>query len=78
MGWVEEKKTFLQEPLQLTSLSETRQRLNVYGVSFSRFFLKDYPLATCRRRNSTQLSIYHFMRRAVGSEDSKDRQQAVE
>jgi len=40
MSWCEEKKTFLQEPLQLTSLSETRQKLNVYGVSLDNFFLR--------------------------------------
>lgn len=34
MAWVEEKKVFLVEPLQLSSLQQARQRLNDYSVSY--------------------------------------------
>lgn len=32
MSWVEEKRQFMKEPIQLSSLSETRQKLNGYVV----------------------------------------------
>jgi len=32
-SWVDEKQTFLLEPLQLSSLTQTRQKLHDYTVS---------------------------------------------
>jgi nesprin-1 len=31
--WVDEKKTFLSEPLELSSLTQARQKLHDYSVS---------------------------------------------
>lgn len=39
MLWVKEKESFLKEPLIVTTLTETKQKLHDYGVSINYFFI---------------------------------------